>query len=95
MPKYLRTNSTAKNGINYIRTIVECHNCIFQKIDQENDVGIDALIEIVKNEEPTGKFIATQIKAGNSYFDKAENLCKIPIGKHRDYWLRHHYLFMA
>jgi hypothetical protein len=50
MPKYLKTNSTAKAGINYVRTIVEAHNCIFQKIDQENDVGIDALIELVKDE---------------------------------------------
>jgi hypothetical protein len=42
MPRYLKTNATAKAGINYIRTIVEAHNCIFQKIDQENDVGVDA-----------------------------------------------------
>lgn len=89
MPKYVITNSTAKIGINYLRSIVECHNCIFQKIDQENDVGIDALIEIVKNEQPTGKFIATQIKSGNSYFDKTESLCKIPIGSHREYWAKY------
>ncbi len=89
MPKYLKTNATAKAGINYIRTIVEAHNCIFQKIDQENDVGIDALVELVKNERPTGNFIASQIKSGNSYFDKKANVCKIPIGTHRDYWSNH------
>ena len=89
MPRYLKTNATAKAGTNYIRTIVETHNCIFQKIDQENDVGIDALIELVKNERPTGNFIASQIKSGNSYFDKKANLCKIPIGDHRDYWSNH------
>lgn len=89
MPKYLKTNATAKSGINYVRTLVESHNCIFQKIDQENDVGIDALVELVKEEKPTGNFIATQIKSGNSYFDKKANLCKIPIGNHRDYWSKH------
>lgn len=89
MPKYLKTNAIAKTGINYIRTIVEAHNCIFQKIDQDNDVGIDALVELVKNERPTGNFIATQIKSGSSYFDKKANLCKIPIGDHRDYWTKH------
>lgn len=89
MVKYIKTNSTAKAGINYIRTIVEAHNSIFQKIDQENDVGIDALIELVDNERPTGNFIASQIKSGNSYFDKKSNRCKIPIGKHRDYWSNH------
>ena len=86
MPKYLKTNSTSKAGINYVRTIVESHNCIFQKIDQENDVGIDALIEVVKNERPTGNFIASQIKSGKSYFDKKSNLCKFPVGDHREYW---------
>lgn len=89
MTKYLKTNATAKAGINYVKTIVEAHNCIFQKIDQENDVGIDALIELVKNEIPTGNFIASQIKSGNSYFDKKANLCKIPIDTHRDYWSKH------
>lgn len=89
MPKYLTTNATAKSGINYLRTIVEAHNCIFQKIDQENDVGIDALIELVTDEKPTGNFIASQIKSGNSYFDKKANLCKIPIGDHREYWSKH------
>lgn len=89
MPRYLKTNATAKAGINYVRTIVESHNCIFQKIDQENDVGIDALIELVKNERPTGNFIASQIKSGSSYFDKKANFCKIPIGDHRDYWSNH------
>lgn len=89
MPKYLKTNAIAKAGINYVRALVESHNCIFQKIDQENDVGIDALVELVKSERPTGNFIATQIKSGNSYFDKKENRCKIPIGDHRDYWSKH------
>jgi hypothetical protein len=86
MPKYLKTNSTSKAGINYVRTIVESYNCIFQKIDQENDLGIDALIEVVKNERPTGNFIASQIKSGKSYYDKKSNLCKFPIGDHREYW---------
>ncbi|MDZ4846071.1 MAG: DUF4365 domain-containing protein [Chitinophagales bacterium] len=85
---YLKTNATAKAGINYVRTLIESHNCIFQKIDQ-NDVGIDALVELVKNERPTGNFIGAQIKSGNSYFDKKSNLCKIPIGDHRDYWTKH------
>jgi hypothetical protein len=67
--------------INDMRVKCVLHG-IFQKIDQENDVGIDALVELVKSERPTGNFIATQIKSGNSYFDKKSNLCKIPIGDH-------------
>ena len=34
--KYLKTNSTAKVGVGYIRTIVDHHNCIFQEIDTNN-----------------------------------------------------------
>lgn len=86
MPKYLKSNSTGKAGLNYVKSIVDSHNCIFQKIDQENDVGVDALIELVKDEIPTGDFVATQIKSGNSYFDKKANTCKIPVGTHREYW---------
>lgn len=89
MAKYLQTNSTSKEGVNYIKTLVDSHNCIFQKIDQENDIGIDAIIEIIINEEPTCNFFACQIKSGKTYFDKKANCCKIPIEKHRVYWSKH------
>lgn len=86
---YLKTNSTAHSGIDFIRKIVHDHNCIFQEIDQRNDLGIDAIIEIIKDEKPTSRFFATQIKSGKSYFDKKENLCKIPVKNHKEYWLNH------
>jgi len=43
MPKYLKTNAIAKAGIDYVRALVEAHNCIFQKIDQEQLTPILAL----------------------------------------------------
>lgn len=89
MLKYPRTNATANIGIDFIRGIVRSHNCIFQEIDTSNDLGIDAIIEIVKDERPTSKFIATQIKSGKSYYDKNSNKCKISIKKHKDYWTKH------
>lgn len=89
MLKYPRTNATANIGIDFIRSIVRSHNCIFQEIDATNDLGIDAIIEIVKDEKPVSKFIAAQIKSGKSYYDKKANKCKIPIKKHRDYWAKH------
>ena len=86
---YLRTNSTAHSGIDFIRNIVHNHNCIFQEIDQWNDLGIDAIIEIIKDEKPTSRFFAAQIKSGKSYFDKKKNICKLPVKNHKDYWLNH------
>jgi hypothetical protein len=89
MLKYPRTNATSNIGLDFVRSIVRSHNCIFQEIDTTNDLGIDVIIEIVKDEKPTSKFIAAQIKSGKSYYDKKSNRCKIPIKKHREYWSKH------
>ncbi len=86
MPKYLKSNSTAKTGVNYVRTIIEKHNCLFQEIDSKNDLGIDAIVEVLKDEKQTCKFLALQIKSGKSFFAKTTNLCKIPIKNHKEYW---------
>ena len=46
--KYPKTNSTAKIGVDFIRSIVNYNNCIFHEINADNDLGIDAMIEIIK-----------------------------------------------
>lgn len=89
MPKYIKTNATSKKGVNYVRSIVEGQNSIFNEIPGQNDVGIDGLIEIIKDENTTGKMVAVQIKAGSSYFDKEKNVCKIPVGNHFEYWQKY------
>ncbi|TCL63321.1 uncharacterized protein DUF4365 [Hydrogenispora ethanolica] len=82
------TKSTARKGVNYVRSIVDSYNCIFQEIDLENDVGNDAIIEFIKNEETTSLCIGVQIKAGNSnihndyYSLKADK-------EHFEYWKNH------
>lgn len=87
--KYKKTNVTSKNGINYIRTIVEATSCLFHKIEQENDLGIDCIIEFTKDEKPMHKSIAGQIKSGDSYYDSINNQCKIPIDSHYEYWTKY------
>ena len=84
--KYPLTNATSKTGINYVRNIIESKNCIFNEIHQENDVGIDAIVELVKEESPTGNCLALQVKSGLSYFDSNKNECLIPIKAHLEYW---------
>lgn len=84
--KNKKTNTTAKKGVNFVRTITEDSECFFHKIEQENDLGIDAIIEFLKNETPLNKSIAIQIKSGPSYYNSKKMECIIPIDSHRDYW---------
>jgi hypothetical protein len=89
MPKYIKSNVTAKDGVNYVRGIVEHQGCIFHKIELENDLGIDANIELIRDETPLHKQVAVQIKSGTSYYNETKDECLIPIKSHRDYWLKH------
>lgn len=79
----------AKQGVNLIRTIADENNCFFHEIQQENDVGIDAIIELSQHNHLTGTNIAVQIKTGNSYIDKENSTCSFPIGRHASYWMSH------
>lgn len=55
------------------------------------DYGVDAQVEIVTNDKPTGKLIAIQIKSGLSYFSKQNRKSVIfrPKKRHIEYWLNH------
>lgn len=86
MAKYIKTNITAKLGVNYVRNIVEESGCIFHKIEQENDLGIDGLIEFIVDEKPVNKSIAIQIKSGQSYHNEKSKECLIPVKGHYEYW---------
>jgi len=89
MPKYTETMVTSKLGINHVRTTVESEKCIFHKIEQENDLGVDAIVELIKNGVPLNKQIAVQIKSGNSYYNSKLNKCFIPVKNHFDYWVNY------
>ncbi len=55
------------------------------------DYGIDALVEIVEGEYPTGKLVALQIKSGISYFkeESGDHYVFRAKSKHIEYWLGH------
>ena len=89
MPKYKKTNITAKLGINYVKNIVEESGCIFHKIEQENDLGIDGIIEFIREEKPANKSIALQIKSGLSYYNEKNKECIIPVKNHFEYWSKY------
>lgn len=88
--KYRKTASIGKLGINFIANLTLKANCIFHEIPADNDIGIDAWVEIIINETPINSAFAMQIKSGSSYFDSKESICKIPIKQHRQYWENYH-----
>ncbi|MBI4205109.1 MAG: DUF4365 domain-containing protein [Betaproteobacteria bacterium] len=89
MPTYPRSAVTAKQGINFVRTVVEEAGSLFHKIEQENDLGIDALIELLRHGKPLNHQIAVQIKSGQTYYSSQPGECVFPIADHREYWARH------
>lgn len=89
MPRYKRSAITAKEGINHVRSATESAGSMFIKIEHENDLGVDALIEFIQDEVPLNKQVAVQIKSGPSYYSEKARECLIPVGDHRDYWAKH------
>ena len=87
--KRKKTNATSRTGINWIRSLLEKNNDIFQEVDLENDVGNDAYIEFVINEETTGCCIASQIKTGKSYINTSGEYFFQSDKEHFEYWSSH------
>jgi hypothetical protein len=87
--KYSARNSVSKSGVNYVKTIVDEANSIFTEFPQQNEIGIDALIEFIKDERPTGKCVGVQIKSGNSFYNERLDECVIPVDNHAEYWLNY------
>jgi hypothetical protein len=86
--KRLQTAGTASTGIHHIAKVVNQANCIFQSIDQQNDVGLDGYIELIVDEHATGCCLAAQVKSGASYCKDGD--WEIPSdSKHVTYWKSH------
>ncbi len=64
--------------------------CLFRR-QPENGFGVDAHVEIVEDEEPTGLLVGLQIKSGSAYLKEADPDGFVFRGKlrHLDYWINH------
>jgi hypothetical protein len=84
----MRYNSTERIGINATESIfIREFDWIFRE-QPIVDVGIDALIEQSENGNPTGKFIALQIKSGKGNFSVSNDKLTYYISNiHYNYWL--------
>lgn len=86
MSRQPRSWSVSKEGVNFVRGVVEERGSLFHEIRGENDRGIDAYVDLLWEESTDVKVVALQIKSGNSYLDEVKGQCKIPVGKHFEYW---------
>jgi hypothetical protein len=89
--KYKMNNPTTDRiGVSKLETLFAESGWFFRE-QFVKDYGIDALVEVVENDGPTGQLIAIQIKSGESYFSESnENTITYrPDVKHVEYWLRH------
>ena len=66
--KRLQTAGTASAGVHHVGKVLASANCIFIPIPQENDIGNDAFIEFIVDQEATGCCIAAQIKSAGVQF---------------------------
>lgn len=84
----MRYNPIERIGVNAIeRIVIEDLKWIFRE-QAIVDVGIDALIEVVKEQNPSGKFIASQIKSGKGNFhEKEKSWTYYASDIHYNYWL--------
>lgn len=84
--KRKRNRGVSQLGVDRVSSIVHAADCLFHKIDQEDDVGNDAFIEFISPEETEGFCIGAQVKSGKSYFTSSGSP-RIPGSKrHFQYW---------
>ena len=54
-------------AFNKAKTFFNEHDMILEKIDQENDIGIDAILTFVRTGPDAGRYVNLQIKGGRKY----------------------------
>lgn len=85
-----RFSKTERVGVNAVEGIVLRELGWIFREQETSDFGIDAHIEIVDEDDPTGKLIGLQIKTGDSHLDDKEDYFEFRGTKvHADYWLSH------
>lgn len=86
----MRYNKTERIGVGRIQIIVtEQLNWIFRE-QTTIDTGIDAIIEIVDENYPTGNYIGVQIKTRNFQLSEDRTYFTLYVTEiHKEYWLKH------
>jgi hypothetical protein len=88
MPRYSNSAAKAAQGIAYVASTAAQAGCILHQVNQEYDLGVDAFLELIRENEPINKLVALQVKTGRSYW-KGNGDCQMGVGKHKSYWEKH------
>ncbi len=78
---------TSRDGVNAARSFFEHHGCRFQEIEQQQDIGKDAYVDLADKTGVTPLCVALQLKAGASYRTGKGDYA-IPVDDHADLWRR-------
>ncbi len=86
----MATPKTERLGVSAMDHFFSEQGWLFRE-QPTHDYGIDAHIETVEDERPTGKLIALQIKSGSSFFKEETDDCYVfrTDNKHVAYWVNH------
>jgi len=85
----ISTRSKAALGVNFVEKIVNLNDDIMTRIPQENDRGLDIVIEY---KDRNGEFytFSAQVKSGDSYFNANNDGISIASDfQHFKYWMNH------
>lgn len=87
LPRIVEARRTERQGINAAREFFENASCVFQEVDQQNDYGKDAYVDVGDRVQGriTPLCIALQIKSGPSYRTSSGGYF-VPIGQHATLW---------
>src|SRR5687767_4347259 len=90
MPRVSKSDVTGAIGVTIVQLIVERLGWIFRREDHR-DKGLDALVEVVLDGEPTGLVLGVQIKTGPSWFSETTQTGWNYRGDiaHLNYWRSH------
>lgn len=88
-PKSSRYTPTERKGVNAVEGAFLDFGWIFRE-QHTSDIGIDAQVELIDDDNVTGKLIAIQIKSGEGNFTETKSGYRY-YGSlaHYDYWLSH------
>ncbi len=88
--KYTRSSQTDRIGVQTVGLLFERCGYIFRE-QPIVDCGIDAQVELVDDNQASGKLIALQIKSGASWFKETTKDGYVFRGEmeHLEYWLNH------
>ena len=86
MPRVRQTRKAERAAVNAVRTLLEAHDLVFQEVEQSNDYGKDAYVDLTVDGEVSGHVIALQIKGGSTYVRASGYV--IPCNTdHAGYWI--------